>query len=158
MPWQCNKTQIILLTWWVILGLWFIAFMSPCSHQLYVLLVTCAHCYEWTNTFVQSSVCSLLLLVRRAAVDFIFQHSQEEASGRGRNKEWHLFLLAYPKTAIVPVTMVWGYWCRQGCEAVARTPGLHGVVGTGNQPTLFLQTAPLNTNGFWFPGFEVQTA
>lgn len=78
--------------------------------------------------------------------------------GRVRNKEWHLFLLAYPKTSFVSVTMPQTHWSRQGCEAVARTWRRCSVAGTGKQPTLFLHTAPVNTNGFWFPGFEVQTA
>lgn len=60
------------------------------------------------ETFVQSFVLSLLLLFLHAPVDF-FQHSQAEVRVRGRNKEWHLFLLAYPKTAFVSVTMVLGY-------------------------------------------------
>lgn len=81
--------------------------MSPYSYQLQVLCIMCALLI--LEMSVQSSVLSLLLLFLCAAVDFIFQQSPEEARGRGRNKEWHLFLLAYPKTAFVSVTMVWGY-------------------------------------------------
>ena len=71
-----------------------IAFMS---YQLFQL--KCVH------TMTVSSVLLLPLLFLHTAVDFLFQHGQEEVRGRGRNKEWHLFLLAYTKTAFVSVTM-----------------------------------------------------
>lgn len=80
--------------------------MSPCMCPW---LNVCTVRLEQTLLVVETFVHSLLLLFLRAPVDFIFQHTPEEARGRGRNKEWHLFLLAYPKTAFVSVTMVWGY-------------------------------------------------
>lgn len=109
-------------------------------------------CAELCSVSPPSSFFSMLLLT------LFFNTAKRKRRGRGKNKEWHLFLLAYPKTAFVSVTMVWGYWCRRGCEAVARTPGLHSVVGIGNWPTFFLQTAAIIRNGFWFSGFKVQTA
>lgn len=59
--------------------------------------------------FVQSSALFPLLLFLCAGVYLIFQHRQEEMRGRGRNKEWQLFLLASSKTAFLYITMKWGY-------------------------------------------------
>lgn len=56
------------------------------------------------------------------------------------------FLLTYPKTAFVAVTMVLGLLMQTRVGAVARSP--RGCTVRWAQGALFFLTAPMNTNSF----------
>ena len=85
-------------------------------------------CWFWRRACGASSPRALVCL--RAAVDFILQRSREETRGdEGGIKSGTFFLLAYPKTAFVSVTMVWGLLMQTGL--VRLSPGPRGPARSG---------------------------